>query len=40
MIAQLPLRIEYLHIFSGTDIVAPPWLAVATCGRFHPVLNP
>lgn len=40
VIAQLPLRIEYLHIFSGTDIVAPPWLAVATCGRFHPVLNP
>jgi hypothetical protein len=40
VIAELPLRIEYLHVFSGTDVVAPPWLAVATCGRFHPVLDP
>lgn len=40
VIGTVAVRIHYLHFFDAVNRFAPPFVAVATCGPFHPVLDP
>lgn len=40
VIGKIAIRISYAHLFTATEVLQPPWVVIATCGPFHPVLYP